>query len=273
MVGKRGTERRRGFSVRDELQVLAPLVFTWAVGLVVLAIVSARKDVGSLLLDRTYAAGVSWYVGFVASIGVLAWSVAATSGAAGAWLAWQLQRHRASRFLGTGAALSALLCVDDLFALHATVAPRLGIPKKLAEVILAQLIALWLLRWRDEIGRTRKAVLGAALGANAMSLLVDITVNPDRFSHAILWEDGPKCLGILAWSAYFVITSHDIGRSALQERLPGSDNRLGQDRPVGIDGSLYGAAQGNVGVEIEQPRHRDQQEQLVTKVGFTLHDR
>ena len=61
---------------------------------------------------------------------------------------------------------------------------------------------------------------GAFLG-NALSILGDTLGQGSISDQAVLFEDGPKFLGILAWATYFIASTYDIARSALRSAIHG----------------------------------------------------
>ena len=216
-MGQPTQDRRRPFSLSEQLHLIIPLLAVWGVGLLILSAVAAQGNAGQLLLDPTYAAGAAWYTGFVASLGILAWGVAA--GAAG-WCSWTARiagRNGAATFLRGGAVVTSALLLDDLFDFHAGLLPMVGIPKLAGESIFVAGVAYWVVtNWR-EVQRTRVQLLGAALLASAASIIIDIALNPSPNNRGLLFEDGAKFLGILAWSTYFVVTARDIGRSVMRQ--------------------------------------------------------
>ena len=213
-----GIERRRGFSLAEQLRVLVPLFVVWAIGFAVLAIVATHSNLGEFFLDPSYQSGGTWYIGVVSQLGVLAWTIAMMCAAASAWVAAEAGRRGASRFMRAAAYASGVLMLDDLFELHAVLSGSLGVPKVALEGLVVLPTVLWVMEFRRDIGRTRWQVLVAAIGANAMSVAVDTLAHPSSFDRALLLEDGAKFLGTLAWATYFVVTARDISRSAMRTR-------------------------------------------------------
>jgi hypothetical protein len=209
-------ERRRGFSLRDQFRLLIPLLVVWAMGCAVLAMVATRRDVGELLLDPTWVGGAAWYAGIVSQFGAVAWCVAATSAAWSSWVASFGGRLEAVVFLRRGSLVTLVLLSDDLFGFHSGVLEQIGLPKVVGEMLVLGPLVLWLMAHLRDIVRTRWQLLVASLTAQAVSFLVDFFVNPGRHDFAVLFEDGPKFLGILAWSTYFVVTARDIARSVMR---------------------------------------------------------
>lgn len=210
-------DRRRPFSFSEQLHLIIPLLGVWAVGLMVLSAVAAQGNAGQLLLDPTYSAGAAWYTGFVSSLGILAWGVAA--GAAG-WCSWTSRiagRNGAASFLRGGCIVTSALLLDDLFDFHAGLLPMIGISKIAGESLFVVAVLYWVSRNWHEVRRTRIQLLGAALMASAASLIIDAALNPSAANRGLLFEDGAKFLGILAWATYFVVTARDIGRSVMRQ--------------------------------------------------------
>jgi hypothetical protein len=212
----RPLERRRGFSVQEQLRFVVPLVVVWAFGFACLAAVALSGDVGELLLDPTWIGGAAWYAGVVSQFGAIAWTTAGVAAVFGGWIAKIAGRCDASKFLFVGAFATFALLADDLFGFHAVLLPQQGVPKLIAMLIVVAPAGLWVLRFRHDIARTRYQVLIASVLANVVSGVIDQAVRPGRYDFAVLFEDGAKFLGALAWATYFGMTSRDIARSVLQ---------------------------------------------------------
>lgn len=200
---------------------MGPLLFFWTLTATLLY-ASAEQDVvptERLFLDAASVADEPWYTGILHEIGVLGWTVAATAALAGAFVASLTARRRAVWFLGSGAALTIALLVDDMTGFHSEVGPQLGLPKfATIGAILAASFAWVVLNWR-EIGRTRWLILLSSLGALAISVLVDVERRASDVH--IFFEDAPKLFGIVGWATFFVFTSIDLTRSALARPAAG----------------------------------------------------
>jgi hypothetical protein len=225
----RPSERRRGFSVQEQLRFVVPLVVVWAFGFACLAAVALSGDVGELLLDPTWIGGAAWYAGVVSQFGAIAWTTAAVAAIFGGWIAKIGGRSDASKFLFVGAFATFALLADDLFGFHAVLLPQQGVPKLIAMLIVVAPAGLWVLRFRRDIARTRYQVLVASVLANVVSGVIDQALRPGRYDFAVLFEDGAKFLGALAWATYFGMTSRDIARSVLQ--MATSRNETTHRRP------------------------------------------
>jgi hypothetical protein len=229
-------ERRRGFSIQEQLRFVVPLVIVWAFGFACLAAVALSGDVGELLLDPTWVGGAAWYAGVVSQFGAIAWTAAGVTAIFGGWVAKIAGRADASRFLFVGAFATLVLLADDLFGFHATLLPQVGIPKMIAVLMIVSPAGLWVLRFWGDILRTRYQVLVASVTANVISGVIDLAVGPGRYDFAVLFEDGAKFLGVLAWATYFGMTSRDIARSVFRTTVllsgPNLPN-LSSDEPAG----------------------------------------
>lgn len=222
-------DRRRGFSAADHLRVLVPLMIVWALGFTCLAAVALRGNVGELLLDPAYASGGAWYMGVISQMGILAWSVGTVAAAGAGWMAAESGRPDAARFMRRAAVTSGVLLTDDLLELHAVLNRTFHIPKVGMELVVLAPLAWWLVRYRRDILRTRYQLLAASLLANGTSFVVDALLHPGMADIGVLFEDGPKFLGTLAWATYFVMTARDIARSAVRSARRADAGPIGDE--------------------------------------------
>ena len=212
------TPDRRRQSWRTPGRIVVPLGLVWSFGLAVIAVASTSHNPERLFFDPAYSSvGGKWYIGVVSQLGILGWSIAALSAAWSAWFARHVGRPSAARFLGRGAAVTAILLFDDLFATHAVVSSVLGLPKPFVQLLVVGPTGLWIACHRSDVLRTRWPLLLAAVGALSASIVVERLTGNSMGPRATLAEDGPKFLGILAWAAYFSLTSLDIARSVLAQ--------------------------------------------------------
>lgn len=211
-------ERRGPRSWATDLKPLAPLAVVWLAGAILLAGVLGQRTIPyeELLLDPAHYEGRAWYVGLISNLGVLGWTTATVSAAGGGWLARIAGRIGAAEMLRGGALLSGLLLLDDLFQLHVVVPKALDLPRTSFYGAYVVLTVWWMVGSRWELARTRWPLLGAALGALALSVVVD---RLGLGGNALIAEDSAKFLGILAWGLYFSLTGRDIARSVLSDLL------------------------------------------------------
>lgn len=215
-------ERRQARTLREKVRVAIPLLIAWGVGLAVMTTVAGQTEdrAGELLMDPSFTLGSRWYTGLVSNLGILAWTVGATTAFVGAWVCRLGGRRRASNFLLGGGAVGAMLLSDDLFQFHAVLLPaELNIPKFLGQSLLGAGIIVWLFRHFAEIRRTHYHLLLAAAFGLAASFVIDAVFAPAPGQGWNILEDGAKFLGILAWSTFFVVTMRDISRSVFVDAL------------------------------------------------------
>ena len=216
MAEAHGANRRALGHAHRQLSLAGPLVVVWSVILTVLAIARSQELVplDDLFLDPSTLADAPWYAGILNELGVFGWSVAVVVAAGGASIARAGGRTSAAAFLGSGAALSAVLLVDDLARVHSSVAPRLGVTKPAAQSILALIACVWIVVQHREIRRTRWGILAISVVSLGCSVGVDLLpgLRPDIFV-----EDAPKLLGIAGWATYFWLTAADVTHSMLDE--------------------------------------------------------
>lgn len=230
--------RRRSW--RTPGPVLVPLGIVWLVGLAVLLLASRRPDPQVLFFDPAFSGGdPRWYNGAISQLGILAWSVAVLSAGWSAWFALHVGRPQAARFLARGSIATAVLLLDDLFALHGVVSRRLAVPKPIVTLLVILPVAVWVLLHLGDIGRTRWPLLGVAVACLSLSLLVERLTGNSMGPRATLAEDGPKFLGVVAWATYFALTSFDIARSVLTQT-----HTRRMDEVVALTSELPTAAEG-----------------------------
>lgn len=212
------SDRRRRISLERQLRLVTPLIFVWALaGAALLAAgLQTRVPLRNLLLDPVALGDLPWYSGLLSNLGMLAWTIAAASAVGGAWVAQQTDRPSAARFLAAGGVVATVLLFDDLLLLHSNVLPKaLGTSKTMAMLLVVMPAMVWLAVFLGEISRTRWAILVAAVASFGTSVAADQILHP-RGSSALMFEDGAKFLGVLAWSLYFVLTTRDIAKSTIQ---------------------------------------------------------
>lgn len=214
-----GSERRTYAKSSDRVKSLRPLVLAWLGGLAILAGVGIQDGlpVRDLFMDATYLGGRSWYVGMVAALGVLAWTVSVCGCAAASFVSRLGGRDNAASAFRGGALLFTLLLLDDLFLFHATLLPyTVGIPKPIVLGVYAGLAVGWLATAKSEIMRTRWELLAAASLAFGMSLAVEAFWYGDDVGGRVVAEDGAKFMGVLALAAWSVSSASDLIRSVVR---------------------------------------------------------
>jgi hypothetical protein len=158
-----------------------------------------------LLIDPSTQFGQSLYIGAFSHIGVLAWWTAAASCALSALAV----RDRTGSggpvaALACGAALSALLGLDDLFLLHERALPaHVGIPQNLIFIGYSAWTAVYLWRFRSFHARMDTGLLVTTLMLFATSMVMDVLhLLPPEHKAGLVIEDGAKLLGATGWAVY-----------------------------------------------------------------------
>lgn len=166
--------------------------------------------------DVTALAGVHPLTGFLSSLGVLLWCVAASICFFAAWTLRNSKPGDIFWFLLFSALLSAYFLFDDLFQFHEELAYRyLGLKEKTVTAALLIAVFAYLIFFRRIILRTNFSILLSALGFFTTSVVID-----QWLSHKYFFEDGAKWLGIASWCSYFTHTSYLFLASAFN--LPAS---------------------------------------------------
>lgn len=177
---------------------LLPLV------MVVAAAAGLQVSVGHLTRDLAAICNLHPLSGALSSLGILLWFGCATLYGFSAWQVTTRQHARAAAHLMCYAGLSAYLCLDDLFQIHETLAPRyLGWSEKAVYGLLALAMTTHLWVHRHVHVRTAPGVLLLSLCGLAASVGVDSILAPwaeTLHDWSYLLEDGFKWLGITAWA-------------------------------------------------------------------------
>lgn len=228
------SDRRRAVAFRRQLRLASALAGVWSVGLVAVAVAGSRNraDIEQLFLDPAYLTGSPWYTGLFTNIGILAWTVAVVSAAGGAWVAGRAGRPSVVPFLGSAAAMTALLLADDLFQLHADVLPASGMHSLAAKIVIVAPVPVWTWVNRNEIARTRWLLLACAFAGFGASLLVELAAGSADSTGALVAEDTGKLLGVLAWAQYFLLTTVDITRSVIDAAVDRAEEVRGVAEPI-----------------------------------------
>lgn len=158
----------------------------------------------------------SAYFGVISNIGILYWWTAATACACAALVVSVAGGSRRTvAFMACGAALTAVLGLDDLLLLHERIFPALGLPQTLvllayAAASLAYLVAFFpLIRHRDF------GILAVGLIALGTSLGIDLAF-PDQSPGMKIAEDSAKFLGIAGWAGFHTLRAVEVMTDAVR---------------------------------------------------------
>jgi len=163
-----------------------------------------------LLRDLLTTTESPFYYGFISSVGVLIWCVSGTV----CFFSWLIlrQQHDAayisSFFLYSGV-FSTILCLDDQFLIHEVIIREyLHLSEKALFFTYIIFVCLWLIMYRKIILKSSYPFLILAGVLFAVSMTIDSFQYRITSVDRILYEDGAKFLGIVAWCVYFAMTAY-----------------------------------------------------------------
>jgi hypothetical protein len=189
---------------------LVLIAYAPAVLLLAAAALQAQRKhlpISFFVSDVVTTADLPFYAGIVSNVGVLLWTVAAVAALfAGSVLRVRGNDRRLAGFLLGSGGFSALLAVDDLFLVHESVAPYyVGIPQNVVLGTYGVLAIAGLVAFADTIRQTDYQLFALAVVFLGLSVAIDQA--SALLSREVLWEDGAKLLGIVAWCLYFTRTA------------------------------------------------------------------
>jgi hypothetical protein len=153
--------------------------------------------------------------GFASNLGVLYWAAAAACCALAAAVLRHGPTSRAKvRMLVSAALFTGFLCIDDLFMLHESVFPRLGLPQLVTFgsyglIALAYLVVNWRLIRDEEL-----PLFLASVGFLAFSVAVDLHGHNGGQLWLLILEEGSKLMGVAGWCTYHIRRAYGALREA-----------------------------------------------------------
>ena len=142
------------------------------------------------------------YIGFLSQSGIFLWAAAAAICLFTAYLITGrggFAKHQ--KYLIISGLLTLLLGLDDIFLLHESFFPFLGVPEEIILITYVLMILAWLIYFRSVILKTENTLLFSAFIFFGLSMTVDVFSG--NFPGEFLVEDGAKFVGILFWLTYF----------------------------------------------------------------------
>jgi hypothetical protein len=171
------------------------------------AIVGAFNVVGirmsRLSRDPAELADVPIYYGLLSNFGMLVW-------AAGAFISlfssFHVEGAKLRSLLRWAGILTLILLSDDFFLIHDEVFPKvLGLPEELVYAFyLATFPVFFVYHLNVILSKTEFGILSLGLFLMGMSVLIDMDLLPGGTDV----EDSFKIFGIVAYSYYWILTSH-----------------------------------------------------------------
>lgn len=164
------------------------------------------KDYGFFTRDPTQVGQVPFYAGYVSSLGVLSWTVAAAvalfSSSVLVELAAEPEQVLFLRYFGS---LTAWLALDDLFLIH----ENLPVNEKATFLLYLLITAAGCLYFGKQFRHFPSGFAIAAGAFFAVSLIIDRLQSPLQAEIGdlrIFFEDGTKFLGTVCWAIFLCKT-------------------------------------------------------------------
>jgi len=174
-------------------------IATFLIGVMLVFHFLGEIPIGKLTRDPTAVMRAPFYIGIFSQIGIFFWSATAAICMFSAKLISKSSDFK--RFLFVSGLLTLLLGFDDVFLLHESVFPYLGIHEKVVYVTYVGLVLFYLVKFYPTILQTKYIFLVMALGFFALSVIFDKSSIPGI--NPYLLEDGAKMFGIVSWMVYF----------------------------------------------------------------------
>lgn len=172
------------------------------IGMVLAFHYAGGVPIGNLTRDPSAVLGGPFHTGILSQTGIFFWSAAAAICMFSVKIISKYpDSFKLKRFLFISGLLTMLLGLDDIFLLHESVFPYLGIHEKVVYATYAGLVLFYLYKFYPIIITTEYILLVMALGFFALSVIFDKSSIPGIDPY--LLEDGAKIVGIVSWMAYF----------------------------------------------------------------------
>ncbi|WP_298894187.1 hypothetical protein [uncultured Psychroserpens sp.] len=160
--------------------------------------------------DPAVIAQLPAYIGMLSQFGIFLWAATA---AICVFCSQLVKNKRLKAFVISSALISMLLGFDDVFMLHESVLPSLGIPQKIVYLSYLVIISVYALTFFKVLLRTDYLLLLCAFFWFGASLFVDNFFYESSPYITKLLEDGAKFIGIVSWLFYFARTCRQIFQS------------------------------------------------------------
>lgn len=143
------------------------------------------------------------YVGWMASLGSAVWLVGAVAGVLAGAVLLRAGRRAPGRFLLELGAYTVALVADDLFLLHESVYPAVGLPEEAVALAYGLVVLVLLHRHLPQVRAHDGLLLLLAVGLWVASIGFDV-LQETWGVHLHLLEDGSKLVGLVLWSTFLV---------------------------------------------------------------------
>ena len=155
--------------------------------------------------DPAQLASFPIYYGLLSNLGILVW---AAGGFIPLFASFHVEGVKTRSLLRWAGILTLILLLDDFFLIHDILFPRvLRLSELLVYLFYLVAFPLFFLRHLKAIfAQTEYRILGLGVFLLGLSFLIDMNVLPG----GIDVEDGFKLAGMVAYSYYWIVTSHRL---------------------------------------------------------------
>lgn len=187
---------------------------------IVAASLALGVDPSLFTLDSVSIANISPFSGVLSNLGALLWCASMSICLFSALILRNVANKTIFSFLLNSGILSGYLLFDDLFLFHEFIAQRyLGIKQVFVVISIVVAIGVYLISFYKIILKTNFILLSCSMGFLGLSVVIDQMLEAAlmwRFHEwSILFEDGPKWIGIFCWFAYLATTAQYFVRKAV----------------------------------------------------------
>ena len=167
------------------------------------------SDIAFFFKDPLANTGINPFCGIISNIGVIVWSFSVAICFFSYFLLKTSKKHHdVLGFIVFGGFISLVLLLDDLFMFHEIIYPRyFGVSEKIVFSFYGMMMFFYLVKFRKLLIETEFIFLLLVVFFFSLSILVDLFLPESlfpKFLHPwyLLFEDGPKFLGIVSWFGY-----------------------------------------------------------------------
>lgn len=155
------------------------------------------------------------YDGAFSMLGIMLWASTAALASFSAIIFQQLYQRVDAKFALQAMLLSSILAIDDAYLLHEIVLPKLGLPQELVLLGIGILTLTYLVANARRLIRSNPWLLIFSLSAFVFSVAID-QVFHSLDPVFVVFEDGAKLMGIVAWFLFHLNAFSDTLISGLR---------------------------------------------------------
>ena len=169
------------------------------------------------------------YYGALSNLGVMLWTFAGAACVV-AGVVFSIRRpggvadphacKHAARYFFAAGLLSTIFAIDDMFLVHETVGPYIGVPEAYVLGGYALLAMAFVLRFFKRIFSFSPLFFSMAVMLLGTSFAIDFADDQFGLGGSLKAEDSAKFMGISAWTAYFFRSAYRALASSLETPAP-----------------------------------------------------